>query len=593
MIAGGLVLGDQLLRRGYDVWRPHLEWQLTRLLGHRLRLGAYEGIGFGGVRLGSGHIAGGVAEGTTASVQAVEVSVDPIASLARRSLIVDLRFSGAQLDLRPNAQGRVWVLPPLPPGGTLPPIAYRFRLRDPLQLRLHRSAGSATALRWLLAGQVNLTPRAHRLDAALRAWSPGVSGGVTLNGRGEWRDQQWQLDIRPRQLSLQAIRPLLPAGLQLQGQARGQLQLTLHQGHLGCQGDLSLQDVRLLRRGLGQAITSQRLPLRCQGTRLQLDQSPWQFGSWRGQIGGSLRADRSFQARITALPPPELKAWNRPIDANLRGRLGGAGLQAEQLELASGASRLVAQGTIGPDLALQGWWRLAPRQVLRGRTTPTWLGNAPISGGFRLRGPVTTPHLVLIGTRQAAHPLLGPWQAEASWKQGLLTLERFQAGRLQARATLPLTFGRKGLNSGPLQAWIELRDLPLSSLEWLVGTRLHGALDARGWLRGPLTAPVPDLELSLRDPGAGPLQLQEHWQGHLLGSPQGGARLQLASAAGGLPGRITARLTSRWIPTELRLERDRGHLELAGTPRRFQWNASTLPLHGLQLLADRSHPPQP
>jgi translocation and assembly module TamB len=324
-----------------------------------------------------------------------------------------------------------------------------------------------------------------------------------------------------------------------------------------------------------------------------LQQAPWRFGGWHGQISGSLDTDRQLHVRARALAPSRQAIRLRPIEARLDGRWSHGSILTDQLELVSGTARLGARGVIGPRLALEGWWQLQPQQFLQAGNPPDWLGTGAISGGFQLRGPLGAPELALRGARQASHPLLGPWYADVNWRAGVLHLERFEAGPLQARASLPLALGRQGLTLGPVKAWIDLRDLPLSSLDPLVGTSLHGRLNARGWLRGPLKAPVPDLALTLRDPGAGPLQLREGWHGQLQGEERGGARLQLDADGDALPGRLAAWLTPHWRPTRLRMERDGGLLELAGDPRQFRWTARHLPLHGLELLVGGAHPPQP
>ena len=592
-LAGLGLVTDRLLRVTYNTWRPHLEAQVGRIVGHPLRFGPYEGIGPDGIRIGTSRVLPGFAEGSTAAVQGVEVSLDPLASLRRGALVLELRFTGTQVDLRPNARGQLWVLGTLPSGGEPPRLAYRFRVRDALRLRLHHADAGATPLQLLLAGQVDLAPREHSLEGQLRAWPEGGSGEIVLSGRGQWRTHRWQLDLFPQQLALSDLRRLLPSGLLLEGKADGRLRLTLQQGLLGCQGEVALRQVRLRRSGWAQALESGELPLRCQATSLVLRQAPWRFGGWHGEISGSLTADRQLRARARVLPPLGGRILARPIEARLQGRWSRGSLHTEQLELASGASRLDARGELGTRLALAGSWHLQPQQLFSAGNPAHWLGTGAISGGFQLRGPLAAPELSLRGARQSFHPLLGPWQANVNWRAGVLRLERFEAGPLQARATLPLAVGRQGLTLGPVAAWIDLRDLPLSSLDPLVGTSLHGRLDARGWLRGPLKAPVPDLELTLRDPGAGPLQLREHWRGQLRGEAQGGARLQLDAGADALPGQLAAWLTPHWRPTRLRLERDGGLLELAGEPRQFRWTARDLPLHGLELLVAGAHFPQP
>jgi translocation and assembly module TamB len=100
----------------------------------------------------------------------------------------------------------------------------------------------------------------------------------------------------------------------------------------------------------------------------------------------------------------------------------------------------------------------------------------------------------------------------------------------------------------------------------------------------------PDLELLVREPGAGPLWLRESWRGRLqapalpFGPEQraGGGRLSLMALAPAPAGRIEAWLDRSWVPVRIDLERA-GSLRLSGRPQSYRWQARSLPLTGLSL----------
>ena len=56
VVGTGLWVGqaalDASLRQGYRLWKPILERQVSRVMGHPFHLGPYQGLGWGGVRLG-------------------------------------------------------------------------------------------------------------------------------------------------------------------------------------------------------------------------------------------------------------------------------------------------------------------------------------------------------------------------------------------------------------------------------------------------------------------------------------------------------------------------------------------------------------
>ncbi|MFM7266001.1 MAG: translocation/assembly module TamB domain-containing protein, partial [Cyanobium sp.] len=280
-----------------------------------------------------------------------------------------------------------------------------------------------------------------------------------------------------------------------------------------------------------------------------------------------------------------------PIEASLQGLWRDGALQVSRLEGRRGGSLLRARGRLGRSIDLRGGWLLEPRDLPDGDRLPPWLREKPLLGSLRLDGALGRPRLA-VETAPARLALLGPWQASLLWSDGLLRLQRFESSELLAQATLPLALrpGR-GLVVGPLAADLDLRRFPLNRLDPLVGSRLRGLLDARGRLEGPLNALRPDLEIQVREPGAGPLWLRETWRGRLqaeglpFGMPvgAGGALVQLAAQAPAPAGRIAAWLDHRWIPVRIDLERQGGLLQLAGRPERYRWQARSFPLAGLTL----------
>jgi translocation and assembly module TamB len=171
------------------------------------------------------------------------------------------------------------------------------------------------------------------------------------------------------------------------------------------------------------------------------------------------------------------------------------------------------------------------------------------------RGPWGQPQLqARFG--QPNNPLLGRWDALLDWSDQRLVLQRFNSAHLRASGVLPLALRNgKGLVPGQLDLSLELERYPLERLELLVGAQLQGMLQASGRVRGPLNALTPDLDLRVDQPGAGPLSLRENWQGQWFGDPAGGGRLRMEALAPAPVGMLNARIDSRWVPRQVRLER--------------------------------------
>jgi translocation and assembly module TamB len=234
-------------------------------------------------------------------------------------------------------------------------------------------------------------------------------------------------------------------------------------------------------------------------------------------------------------------------------------------------------------LDLTGNWLLRPSDLPLQAGTPAWVLDQQVGGLVTARGPWGQPQLqARFG--QPNNPLLGRWDALLDWSDQRLVLQRFNSAHLRASGVLPLALRNgKGLVPGQLDLSLELERYPLERLELLVGAQLQGMLQASGRVRGPLNALTPDLDLRVDQPGAGPLSLRENWQGQWFGDPAGGGRLRMEALAPAPVGMLNARIDSRWVPRQVRLERAGGTLELNGRPRGYRWQANQLPLDGLQL----------
>ena len=551
---GALVVwgGDLALRRLYGHWKPLLELPLTQLLGHPVALGPYQGLGWGGLRLGPSRVGPGPSDASSLAIASIAVSVDPLASLRQRLPVLQVTLAGVRADLRRNARGQFWVPGRLAAGAQPLRLDLRLRLADPALVTL-----TPPGQIFRLSGRLALVTHRHKLrvNARLR---PGQGNGlVTLDGQGDWQTRQWQGQLRSEAFPLRPLQSLLPLPGQLAGQVHGTVALAWDRDRPACRGVLTLRQLQWRpAQGRGRLeLTS--LPLRCRGQALELARS-----SWRWAQPGARALDGTVQ--LAAL-------WER------------GQLQLRQLELRRGESWLRARGRLGQRLDLTGQWRLRPRDLPLQPGSPPWLLEQVVSGSLTARGPWRLPQLQAV-LGQTSNPLLGRWEAALDWRDQRLVLQRFTSPHLTARGALPLALrAGQGLVPGLLDLSLELQRYPLSRLSLLVGARLQGVLQASGRVRGPLRALTPDFDLWIDQPGAGPISLRETWQGQWFGDPAGGGRLRMEALAPAPIGLLEGRLDSRWVPRQIRLDRASGVLQLSGRPRGYRWQASRLPLDGLQL----------
>lgn len=589
-ISGGLGLAallgltltaDRIAAGLYARWRPRLEQQVGRVMGRPLRLGPYRGVGLEGLRVGPSRFLPGAVDGSSLSVEGATISTDLLSAWRSRTLPLVLRFQGAQADLHRNARGQVWVLGKLPPGRP-PRLDLRFQLLEAGQLRLWDFGAGRAPLPLAVRGEVRLQTHLQQLDLRLRLEQPGRQGALLVSGSGNWRTRQLQTLLNARRFPLAAVQPLLRggrlAGGRIEGLVEGGLRLALAPGRASCAGSLELQQLLWQRDGAAgtPALRLDRAPVHCRGQALQLESSAWRYGDWQGRIAGRIDAERHLQATLAALAPGGDRRQAIPLLAQLQGQWQQGGLRIERLDLQRRQSRLSARGWLGRRLELTSRWRLLPSELPRAEHLPAWLTRQPLTGDLLIRGSLSDPRLEL-HTGQPGNPLLGPWRSSWSWRNGRLELLRLASPHLQASATLPLSPAGGRLVVGGLRARLDLRDYPLARLNPVLGSRLRGQLDGRGRVTGPLNQLRPDLELRVHQPGAGPLLLQEVWQGRLWADH----RLELAALAPARPGLLQGQLDGRWRPVWMRLERGGGRLELTGSPRLYRWQATALPLQGL------------
>ena len=595
---------DRLAAHLYAQQRPRLEQQLTRVMGHPLQLGPYRGLRPWGLAAGASRFLPGPENPSSVEVAGVALALDPLRSLLQRAWVLQIDLQDARVELRRNSRGLYWQLPDQPPGREPPPLQLRFRLLQQARLQLQPAAGRPLPLQVQGTADLQLQRRAIAVQGRLR---PPSGGDLGFALDGHWQQQRWQLALRPRQLSLQPLLPLLPPPLQrLQGRIQGTVLLQRRSGQNRCQGGLRLEQVRWQLPALSQPLQAPLLDLRCDPRGVQLTPSAVTLGPWQGRLDGDLARSGALRLQLEARERQQghrLLArlsgpWQQPqlrLDGQWQGlRLGSLPVRPLQLQAQLGLrfgkqaavavpwlrvqrddALISASGQLWPQLQLR------TRQLRLGQALQpslgALLGPAPqLQAVLQQRGGWRQPQLQL-DLSQHANPLLGHWLARLLWRPGLLQLERLQAPELTASGSLPLTARPS------LQLRFDLQRFPLSRLSRLIGSRLRGQLDAWGEVRGPLQQLQPDLQLLVREPGVGPLWLAETWQGRLKARRVGGADLQLQALVPALPASLQARLDARWLPSQVQLQREQGLLTFSGTPRRYQWQVRAFPLEGLQL----------
>lgn len=611
--AGGWFCLDRLAHSLLDHWRPGLEDQLSKSLGHPLRLGPYRGLRPWGIALGSTHVMAGAKDASTAAVQSVVLGIDPWATVLRGRPVAVLSLHGLQVDLRRNQQGQYWV-----PGafGDQPPpkLDLAIRLENPAEVRI-----DPAKLQLAVSGHAGVQLDQASGDAALLVKLPG-QGKLALRLKGGWRQPRFDLQTRIDQVRLASLQGLLPdsAPLSVDGQLGGSLNLAWKEGRSHCRGGVSLVNLAVQGGALREPLRSQQLKITCKDDRLQVPRSAWTWGRLQASVQGDVALHRSFDLHFNLHEPggqgqvdavldgpwrqPRLRVDGRwPLPRNLAVQeplhlalqLSGdwrnpsaIRAQLDRFNLQAPGLVVRASGAVYPNVVINSQQlELAGAAWERSPMVRQLLGTSgPVLGSLRLRGVTSSPELSL-NLGQTTNPLLNAWSLQAKWTAAdqQLRLTSFRSAELQATGSLPLTWKGAAAQAGDLKADLDLQGFPLSRLSPLVGTPMGGHLSAQGGLAGPLTALRPDLQLELVNPRAGTLRLMETWQGRFDGLAGGGGQLQVSSVSGAIGGRLDASLGRNWMPTNVSLHRRSGVLMLDGTPARYRWISKALPLDGLEL----------
>ena len=622
LITASWVGADRLAASLYAERRLWLERLVSRALGQPLQLGPYAGLRPLGLAAGRSRFLPGPNNLSTVDAPAVELALDPVASLLQRAVVLQIRVLRPTVELRRNRLGAFWQLPTQAPGREPPRVALRIQVPEAGQGVLYTTVGPT---RFSFRGAADL-PLWRRQVQVRGSIAPQQGGQLPFQIQANWQQRSWSVQLQPRQLPLPPLMPLLPQGLhgqlvgRLDGVLDGQLLLQRRPGAGRCSGGLVAEGVRWRLQGLREPLTSSRVAAGCTTQGVQLSPVALAWGPWRGRLEGQLQlaAGRAnplpgqLQLWLKAQEPRQghrlqahLKGpWQRPdlqLSADWQGlRLAQLPprplrLQSQiairnqpsfkvlvpQLQLSRGDARLTASGELWPAVRLSsGELRLGDE--LRASLGAVLGANPRLGASLQQIGGWSRPQFQL-DLRQQANPLIGDWQARLRLQPRLLELQRLGSAVLQASARLPLQPRANGsLIPGALQLALDLSGVPLERLSPLLGTRLRGQLDAWGSVRGALDQLRPELQLLVRDPGVGPLLLQETWRGALLGTAAGGGSLGLEALAPAQPGLLQAWLDRRWLPSSVRLERERGVLALVGDPRRYRWTSQVFPLAGLQ-----------
>ncbi len=624
-IAGGLLLMgsgvvalhaiDCWAAAEVDRWRPKLERSLALPVGHPIHIGSYQGLRPWGIAFGPSRISASKLDPSQVSMAGFTVSLDPLASLRRWKPVVALRFRELEAQLQRNKQGSYWTFGRSDSKAPAPNLELRYSFDQPARFTF-KPGGDQLALQ--SRGAIQFSESSFHSSSSL-SWL-GQAGRLRLDGSGRWDRPQFDVRSRAQSIQVEKLAQFLPttADVAVVGQLDGDLRLRWSGETLGCEGDMHLKGLQVQSTAFPNELRSSRIRMECRQDRVQF--APVQIRS--GDLTATASGAVEFKKRLHFELAVRRRSNNDALDVQIEGPWAAPGWRVagrfipnptstlqgpvslqgqgsavfdasaqrrvviQNLRLQSPGLRLAVSGEMGQRtelrstelLMLPEFWKQVP-------SLQATLGSAaPVQGQLAIKGAISSP-AVELKLAQVKNPLLDRWSLKAQWTaaRSLLELDQFSSPYLRASAAVPLTWSDGTVQTGDLQAGLELQSFDLQRLSDLVDTQLGGRLSVRGRVQGPLEALRPNLAISLDQPRVSSVAIPELWKGRLEGTVGQEAKLAMTTAGPLAVGALTADWGANGWPSSLRLERGGGSVRLQGDQQGYRWEAAGLKLDGIQV----------
>ncbi|WP_320674394.1 translocation/assembly module TamB domain-containing protein [Prochlorococcus sp. MIT 1341] len=284
---GSFVVTDRLVSLIVDRLRPDLEKQLSKPLGHPIKIGPYRGLRLWGLAIGQTEIFSGPLDESSAKFLGGKIGFAPLASFLHWRPVVEIKLNGADFRFRRNKNGSYWV-PGNLNGDSSPRFDFRFSFLDPVKVHLEPSALTLLAS---AKGQVHFGIR--RVGGMVRLKFPD-SGSLFLQGQGSWDKYDFHANTRLKDVDLESLQELFSAiPLTTKGRLDGDFGFHIKNGRLNCLGELNLDGFKIKTFNLKQPVSSPKTSLNCAKDRVNFPKSNWQYGPLIGSFGGDFLFESS------------------------------------------------------------------------------------------------------------------------------------------------------------------------------------------------------------------------------------------------------------------------------------------------------------
>tara|TARA_Y100001968_G_C19446400_1_gene765630 strand:+ start:37 stop:4002 length:3966 start_codon:yes stop_codon:yes gene_type:complete len=285
VFAGGITFftTDFLAGKFIERYRPQLEKQLSKSLGHPLLIGQYKGLRPWGVSLGYTKLLPGYKDQSTLEASKVNVQIAPISSFFRRRPTLILTLDEALLNLKRNEKGAYWEFGSSNVNNTTN-LELLIRLNDPARIFVEPA-------NLLVNAKVRLNLNiANKSAKGLLVFKLPKDGSLTLDGRGNWNKLDFQAKANLDRFKLKSLESFIPSQLNLKtnGMANGEFLLGMKVGEFKCVGEFQVSDLNLIGGPLKDALTAEKVGVNCNNDYLRMPLSKFRYGLWQGTLSGDI-----------------------------------------------------------------------------------------------------------------------------------------------------------------------------------------------------------------------------------------------------------------------------------------------------------------
>ncbi|MYF36646.1 MAG: hypothetical protein F4226_07670 [Synechococcus sp. SB0678_bin_12] len=324
-VAGVVMIGWVGLEKGvaarYGTLHPKVQSLAEEVLDRPVVLGGFRGWGLSWqgvhVHIGPTQVLAGANDQSQLKVEELIVSLNPLASLQQWRWVVHLHALGLHGELRRNASGAFWTIPPGEDSQQPMPAELWLHTKGPAQVQVWFGAGCGQQpdLALTLEGRAALGHARRGIVADGTVSFPDGGGQFSFNSQGVPLGRAWDLQGEVDALQLALLRPLLAdSPLQdLSGRVDGEMTLRWSEDR-SCRGGLKLTAQALGGPDWSEALGLQELgldipTLHCEGDRIRWAGSSVRIGEIAGQVQGfvELDGDVNLNARLTGPLPPVLE----------------------------------------------------------------------------------------------------------------------------------------------------------------------------------------------------------------------------------------------------------------------------------------------